>query len=97
MVLFLFEAYILGLFLNIIVLVQSDLVEPKFQAMSFEISYAISYTTALFTPAIAKLEEPYPSIYITIFCVIGVMMVPVLKNLVVQKGPTLREKMNESI
>jgi hypothetical protein len=95
LILFLFEAFILGSFFNLIVLIQSSLIVPQYQAMSFEINYSIGYASTIMCPFIAKLAEPYPTIFLTSMGVLVLMVIPMLIKITAEKEKQMDQ--NESI
>jgi hypothetical protein len=62
-------------------IVQTSIVNPKYQAMSFEINYSFGISTSFFIPIIAKLPEPIPSVYITVIATLVLLTVPYLAML----------------
>lgn len=68
--------------------------------MSFELNYAMGYTTTIFSPFIAKLAEPIPTIYLSALACLVLMLTPLMGKYFKSEAPEGQlpgQRLNESI
>ena len=81
LILFLIEAMIVGGFFNLMCVIQNTLIDPRYVSMCMEINFCMGFTTTMFGPIVAKLPEPFPTIYISAVGVIVLCVLPTLRKL----------------
>ena len=79
-VFFLIMIFSIGAVFNLIIILQERRIDPKYSSISFEMNYAIGQFTNMFTPIISKMDEPWPTIAMCSFCILGLIAIISMPN-----------------
>lgn len=74
LIFFLIFVFFIGNAFNLIFTVQAEQINPKLIGIAFEINYSFGQITTMACPIIAKMDEPYPTIYCSFLCIFAILL-----------------------